>query len=294
MVAKLTLGEFPVMSLGFLRFAFAALFLLPFVLVQRRSLIAQGKGEKIKAEDLPKLFAMALTMVAFNIFFFYEGLKRTSAIDASVLDMSVPIFSVLIGWVFLKEKIYAINLFGILLDLGGALVILGIPLIFFGSFSPDNLFGNTLIIFSDICFVIGATLNKKILKKYSSLLLVWVSFLAAAVVFAIPAVNDYIQDPTWMSKVTVLGVLGLVYIVFLSSISAYMLFQWGLRSVDLEKATLFQYLSPGIAATFAVPLLGERISYSFIVGTVIIILGVYWGTLGKIEHHRLEHRHHNA
>lgn len=285
-VAKLTLNEFPTFSLIFFRFAFAALFLLPFVFIEKRE-------EKIRVEDLPKLFLAGLTMVAFNIYFSYEGLRHTSAINASVLDLSIPILSVLVGWIFLKEKIYAINLFGILLGLIGAVVVLGIPLIFFGNFSTDGLLGNLLIIISDIFFVTGLTICKKPLKRYSSLLITWTTFLVGAFVFVIPAFNDYLTNPDWMNKVTVLGGLGLTYIVLLSSISAYVLFQWALKKVEVERVTLFQYLAPGIAATFAVPFLGERISYSFIVGTIIIILGVYWGTLGKIEHHHLEHRHHN-
>jgi len=98
-VAKITLQEFPPMSLAFLRFSLASLFLAPFF-------FAETKKVKIKKADLPKLIAIGILIISLNITFFFEGIKRTSAIDASILTMTIPILSVLLGWWLLKEKIY--------------------------------------------------------------------------------------------------------------------------------------------------------------------------------------------
>lgn len=285
MVAKVTLTEFPPLSLAFLRFALAIIFMLPFLISAKDKL-------KIKLEDLPRLILIGLTMTSFNITFFYEGLARSTAINASAIDLTIPILSVLAGWWFLKEKIYWINLLGVILGFIGTLVIIGIPLIFVNS--SDNLLGNILLLLSDVFFVTGALISKKMLKKYSSLLITTITFLVGALSFLGPAINDYLKNPDWVFKVSVLGILGLLYITLLSSISAYFLFQWALSKVDLPKATLFQYFGPAVAATLAVPLLQERISFSFIIGTVLMVLGVYWGTLGKFEHHQLHYKHHQG
>lgn len=283
-VAKVTLQEFPPMSLAFLRFALASLFLAPFFL-------AETKKIKIKKTDLPKLIAIGVFSITLNISFFFEGIKRTSAIDASVLTLVIPLLSVLAGWWFLKEKVYLANILGIVLGLIGALTIIGVPQFLTGSFSPQIMIGNGLIILAGISWVTGAIFSKKILNKYSSLVVTAIGFLVGTISMIIPATLEYFQNPAWPSQVTILGMLGLTFITLLSSISAYFLFEWGLSKTSVTKADLFQYIEPMVAATLAVLILNEHISISFIAGTLFIIAGAFLGTLGKEIHHRLHKAH---
>lgn len=285
-VAKITLTEFPVMTLAFLRFGMACLLIAPFLIT------VESKKRRIKLEHLPRIFVAALFMAGINIAFFYQGIIRTTAIDASVLDLSIPIISVLAGWWLLKEKVFAINLVGILLGFLGAVIVIGLPLIFLGNFSTMTLFGDLLILLSAVSFVAGSLMFKKMLSTYPPLVITAMTFLFAALIFLVPAIFEYFLNPNWVSKVSILGIMGLIYITILSSISAYFLLLWGLSKVELTRANLFQYLEPAVAATLAVPLLGERISFSFIIGTVLVALGVYWGTLGKLHHHHAHHKSH--
>ncbi len=285
-VAKVTLDEFPPMSLAFLRFSLACLFLAPFVWVQIKKV-------KIDKKDLPKLAACGLLMITLNIAFFFEGISRTSAIDASLLTLIIPMFSVLIGWIYLKEKIYLINLGGVFLGLIGALIIVGLPQIITGSYSSKTVIGNLLIIAASIVFVIGAVYSQKMLKKYSTLIVTAIAFLVGSVTFFAPAVREYLQNPDWTQFITPVGILGLIYMTLLSSISAYFLFEWGLSKTSIVKADLFQYIEPFIAASLAVFLLGEKLSASFLTGAVFILAGVYLGTFAKEAHHR-HHKSHRV
>ncbi|MDP3758760.1 MAG: EamA family transporter [Candidatus Daviesbacteria bacterium] len=282
-VAKVTLQEFPPMNLALFRFAIASLLLAPFFL-------AETKKVKIDKKDLPKLIAIGVFIITLNITFFFEGIKRTSAIDASILSLTVPILSVLFGWWFLKEKVYLVNLLGITLGLAGALVIVGVPQIFSGTVSSQMLTGNVLIILASISWVLGAIVAKKILSKYSSLIVTAVAFLVGTITFFIPAALEYIQNPGWVNQITVLGILGLAFMTLLSSISAYFLFEWGLSKTSVTVADLFHYLEPIAAIGLAVLILGERISTSFLIGGALIAVGAYLGTLAKEAHHR----HHKA
>lgn len=286
--AKITLTEIPIMSLGFLRYGLACLLITPFLLS------LEPKARRIKFEHLPKLILGALLIASINIAFFYMGLKRTTAIDASVLELSIPVISVIGGWWFLREKIYYANFAGIIISLLGALSVIGVPLLIIGNLSTKQLVGNLLIIASSISFVAGSLIMKKMLKIYSPLIITAITFLTATTAFALPALVEYIQNPNWVLKVSILGIFGLIYITVLSSICAYFLLLWGLNKIPISHANLIQYLEPAVAATLAVPLLGERISFSFIIGTCLIILGVYWGTLGKQEHHQVLHKHHRS
>lgn len=283
-VAKVTLEEFPPMTLALLRFALASLLLAPFFL-------AETKKVKIKKKDLPQLIAIGVFIITLNIAFFFEGIKRTSAINASILTLIIPITSVLFGWWFLKEKVFLVNLFGIALGFLGALVIIGIPQIILGTLSPTSIIGNVLIILASISFVAGATLSKKILTKYSTLTVTAIAFLIGTVTFFIPAFLEYIRNPGWINDVTILGFLGLIYMTLLSSISAYFLFEWGLSKTSVITSNLFQYIEPFVATTLAVAILGERVSISFLIGALLIASGVYLGTLAKEARHRHQRPH---
>lgn len=285
-VAKITLQEFPPMSLIFLRFAFACFFLAPF-------LISASKKVKISKQDLPKLIAVGVFAITLNISLFFEGLKRTTAIDASVLTLTLPMFSVLFGWWFLKEKVYFVNLIGIFLGLLGSLVIIGFPQIFTGIISPEAFLGNILIILASICWVVGAVISKPLLSKYSSLVVTGVAFIVGTVTMLIPSAFEYYKNPGWSSQITILGFLGLGYMILLSSISAYFLFEWGLSKTSVVVADLFQYIEPAVATTLAVLVLGEKISHSFLIGALLIGAGVFMGTLAKQElhHRRIMHKH---
>ncbi len=283
MVAKITLQEFPPMSLALLRFALASLLLAPFFL-------SETKKVKIQKQDLPKLILIGVLVITLNITFFLEGIKRTTAIDASVLTLIIPMLSVLLGWWFLKEKIFLVNLAGIGLGLIGALIIVGLPQLFTGNFSPNVLIGNILIICASISWVSGAIISKNILKKYSSLVVTAVAFLVGTVSFFIPAAVEYIKNPAWVNQVTILGILGLAYMTLLASISAYFLFEWGLSKTSVITSDFFQYIEPFVATTLAVIILGEKTSPSFLIGGGLIAIGVFLGTLAKEAHHR----HHKA
>ena len=283
-VAKVTLQEFPPMTLALLRFALASLLLAPFFL-------AETKKVKVDKKDLPKLIAIGVLMITLNITFFLQGIGKTAVTDAAILTLVIPIFSVLLGWWFLKEKVYLINLLGVALGLLGALTVIGLPKIFAGSFSPQALLGNVLIILASLSWVLGATVSKTLLNKYSSLAVTAIAFLIGTITFFIPAAAEYIQNPAWVNSVTVLGLLGLAYMTLLSSISAYFLFEWGLAKTTLNTADLFQYIEPFVATALAIFILGEQVSKTFVLGALLIGAGVYLGTFAKEAHHRHQKAH---
>lgn len=283
LVAKVTLAEIPPMSLSFLRFLFASILLIPFLLIEK-------KRRRIKIKDLPRLILSGIFLTTLNIAFFYEGLLKTTIIQASVLTLTVPMFSVLLAWWFLKEKIYVVNILGLVVGMIGASTIIGLPLILFKSFDLQNLLGNLLIILASLSWVIGAIISKSISKKYSTLDLTAFIFAVGTLTFLLPALSDFLHDPSWVYHISFLGLLGLIYIILLSSISAYFLFEWGLARVGVYLADIFQYLQPFIAASLGILVLGESLRFTYLIGGILIILGVYWGTFAKESFHK----HHRA
>lgn len=283
-VAKVTLQEFPPLTLAFLRFAFASLLIAPF-------LWAETKKVKIDKQDFPKLILIGVLIITLNITFFFEGIIRTTAINASILTLIIPLLSVLVGWKFLKEKTNTFNVLGIVVGLIGALIVIEVPQFFFGIFSIHELMGNFLIILASITWVIGSVFSRQMLQKYPSLIVTGIAFLVGTITFFLPAANEYFTQPGWPEQITYLGLLGLLYMILLSSISAYFLFEWGLAKTSISKAHLLQYTEPFVTVVFAFFLLNESITIPFLVGSSLILTGVYLGTLyARPHHHHKTHR----
>ena len=283
-VSKITLQEFPVFTLAFLRFALACLFIAPFFLIHKKKV-------KIKLKHVPKLTLAGVFIVSLNIAFFFSGIKITDATSASVITLIIPILSVILGWWFLREKVFLVNLLGIIFGLFGAIVIIGVPELLLGDFQPLKLLGNLLILLASISFVVGALFSRQMLKIYPSLVVTAFAFLVGVITFLPLAAFEYIQNPSWISKITTLGIFGLIYMTLLSSISAYFLFEWGLAKTSLIKADLFQYIEPLVASSLAILILGEQLSINVLVGAFLIIFGVFLGTLAKEPHHRHHKTH---
>lgn len=273
------------MTLLFFRFFLAFLLLSPF-------LFMYIKKNGIQKDHIRRLFIAGFFLIVLNNGLGYTGLFLSTAIDASILGLLLPVLSVVIGWLFFKEKILRINLIGILFGLTGGLLIISTPLIFAELYTSTRLLGNLLIIISGIFVVFGFSLAKELLRLYPPLVQTGLFFGIGALCFLFPAMNDYVQNPTWVEGVDFTTVAGVAYVAILATVAAYLLVIWGLRKAGVTQANLFHYIQPCITASVAIPVLGETISPMFLVSAVLVILGVYWGTVNKESHHHMFHRHH--
>ncbi|MDR2922158.1 MAG: DMT family transporter, partial [Treponema sp.] len=93
---KITVAVFPPMSLGMLRFAIAIVFLY-FIKLKL------APNEKFCIKDLPMLFAAGFTGVTLYFVCENNGVSLVSASEASIAIGSIPVLTMLTGW--LGEKI---------------------------------------------------------------------------------------------------------------------------------------------------------------------------------------------
>jgi drug/metabolite transporter (DMT)-like permease len=56
---------------------------------------------------------------------------------------------------------------------------------------------------------------------------------------------------------------------------AYWLWQIGQKTVEVSEAALFDYLTAIFTVIFAVIFLGEAITLPFIIGAVILVIGIF-------------------
>ena len=273
-VMKLTLQSVPIFSLAFIRFGAASILLFPFVVNKL----------KIKKEDLPIIIIAAFSGVTFNIAFFFWGLTLTTALNSGIIIATAPLFILLGAVIFLKEKITRRLIVGLIIGVIGIGIIIGQDVLKNGaSLSP---LGDFIILLSLLAFVFYDILSKKLFKRYSPLTITFYSFLIGAISFFPASYFEFVNNSAWMTKLDSNMLFGIIFGIFFSSFAAYSFWQWGLSKIDAAQAGFFYYLDPVSSTLGAVILLSEKITQPFVLGSILIFLGLFFAE-GHLPYHTL-------
>ncbi len=271
-VIKYTLPDFPPMIFLSYRFLISILVLTPVVIIKKPKLPKQKR-------DFFMLTLIGLLGSSINLGLLFYGYNYTTALDASLLSATSPIFVVAASALFLKEHVTKQERYGVLLTFFGTLAIVLEPLIDGGLFSYDNLLGNILIILANITWVLYVIFSKLELKQKMDPLFMTLYMFLLGFLSTLPLA--IIQSRSLGSLINIISSaplrphLGVLYMAILSGSLAYFLYQRAQKTIEASEATLFGYLSPIFAAPLAVFWLGEKITIHFVFGALIIALGVF-------------------
>ena len=220
------------------------------------------------------LYGFLTSTVALSLLF--AGLDKTTVLDMSLITMAGPLLIAIAGTLFLNERITKREKTGIGLALFGVSVIALEPL-----FSQNTKFsgfsGNLLIILYLLVNVVSVIMAKKLLKKgVSPLTMTNISFVIGFLTilpFAIMQKGS-VESLIIIKNLDLARHLGVIYMALISGNLAYFLWVKAQKTIEVGEAALFAYLYPLFAAPLAVFWLGEKITVIFIIGAMIITIGV--------------------
>ncbi len=258
-------------TLAFLRFGIAAIFLLPFVY----------RDLKVEKKDFMKIFLMAFFGITINITFFFFALKDTVSINAPIIGSSAPVFIIFFSILFLKEHPRTKTLIGGLIGLLGVLVIIVVPIIKMG-FTMSTL-GNLFLILATFGSIGHLLIAKKICDKYDPLKIVFYSFIIGALTFT-PLFLGEVKTFGLLSQINLHGIIGIVFGAVFSSAVAFSFYHWSIKYLPASEVGIFIYLDPIIAVAIAIPLLGEIPTPTYLIGSLLVFLGIYIAE-GRIHYH---------
>lgn len=272
-IFKWSLQNIEPFTLAFLRFGIASLLLLPFTFHHL----------KIEQKDLKPLILLSLLGISFNISLFFWGLKLAPAINAPIIATAGPIFLVLGSFFVLKEPPKKKIIFGTLVGLLGVILIIFRPL-FEDGFNPAVL-GNLLFIGATLGAVGHTILAKEIIPKYQAVTITFWSFSIGAITF-LPFFFWEVKKNGFLTNLATPGITGLLFGIFLSSVLAYFLFHWAIKYLWAQEVGVFAYLDPVVAIILAIPLLGEIPTSTYLLGSILVFLGIFIAE-GRFPYHPL-------
>ena len=271
-IYKWTLEIVPPFIFTFIRFFGGALIVLPFVY----------KSLRIQRSDIPKLILVSLIGISVQIPLLFFGLKLSPSINAPIIIASAPIILIISSVIFLNEKLKVKVLIGTLVSLLGVLAIILRPFIEAGGLTGSVL-GNFLLFGATVCSVAQALILKRITANNDPLALVFWMFVIG-IIPIIPFALYETQTFNLLTQINLQAVIGLLYGIVFAAVIAHYLYAFGIKFVKASEVGIFSYVDPLATIVIAIPLLGEIITPTYILGAILVFLGIFIAE-GRVHYH---------
>lgn len=231
--------------------------------------------EKIAPSDGWRLLGCSFFGMALNMLTFFKGLNLTTPISSSIIMTVTPILVLVLSALWIREKITARIVWGILTGLVGALM-----LILYGAETHQNAvditLGNALTFINALSYSFYFIMVKPLTAKYHPVTLMKWLFLIS-IFLNLPFSLSEFNAVSWGSLPGD-AVAKILYVVVGTTFLAYLCNIYALKYLKASTVGVFIYLQPFIAALFAVATGSDALSIVKIAAALLTFLGVYWVT----------------
>ncbi len=263
-MSRLVLDAVPPVALAWSRWFVVLVCVLPLVWPERQ-VIAQALRTRWKTLLLFAMLAGAPQSVVI-----YQGLERSSAVNAGLFNSAIPVLILVLGAMFWGKRIRAREAGGIAVSLAGVLVIL-----FQGSLAKALALAFN---FGDVILFAGmamwALYTLKLIDRPRALSPpALVAVIAAFGVLACAPLLAWESIAVHPPRLEGTTILALVYIGLGPTLGAMLCFNYAVERVGAVRAGVLVHLMPVFASVFAVLLLGERVHLFHAAGFALVAGG---------------------
>lgn len=251
-----------------LRFIIAYVLLLAWSLTRRNFRLF---ASSIKDE----LLMLALGITGGSLYFLSENtaLNYTTTTNTSLIVCLCPLFAALLISLFYRsQRLRPMQVVGSFIAAAGVVVV-----VLNGHFvlhlSP---LGDSLALIACLCWAFYSLLMISANQRYD------VMFITRKVFFygIVSIIPYFIFNPEMPSLATLCRPAVLANLIFLGAVASLLCFlawNWVMKRLGAITVTNYVYLNPVVTIIFAWMLLSEQITIFFLLGTVLILLGMYLG-----------------
>jgi len=260
---KILIESFDPWTTAFFRCLFGVITLLPFVYFKRREFILQG------APWVPLLLVGLFNSAIPWVLIAYSETKITSGL-ASVLNATTPIWTMLLGILLFRLSSTIYQVIGMMLGFIGILIIADINWV--NLYVHDSLAIAAMLLVT-LCYGFATQVSKKYLQAISVYQIAFATLFVGSIVSGVMAIS--IETIEWTLLLQPSNFWSLIGLGSLGSGIAYILFFLLIQKGSPQFATLVTYLAPPFAIMWGALFLQEKVTFSLILGLIMILAGVY-------------------
>mgnify|MGYP000157661678 CR=1 FL=1 len=263
--AKYVVNVISPLSLAFLRFGVAVLLLLLVFFYKKLSF-------KIDKTDYKLFLFLGFLVIPVNQFCFLEGVKLSVASHSGIMYACTPMIIYILS-VRLKNEIFNYKkLFAISLTIVGIIVIFYENVIAANTGGNNFILGDILLFFAVLSWSVYLAYSQKMVNKYGALKTQTLSFIIGMIMY-IPIFLYDVKNLTF-ENVNGYVILGYLHLTILVAFGSYFLYSYSSKVIKTSTLTTLTNMSPVVTILFSWLLLKENLSYFFIIGASIAMIGV--------------------
>ena len=257
---------------------FTLRFIIAYVLLTGFSMW-RGRHKWLSDNWRDELTMMALGLTGGSMYFLTENesLRFTTATNTSLIVCSCPLFAMLIIALFYRsERFSARQVWGSIVALAGmAAVVLNGHFVL--HLSP---LGDTLAFSACLCWALYTLLMKPVMGRYPAMFITRKVFFYG--ILTILPYYIFVPDmPSWDVLMRPEVALNLLFLGSVASMLCYLAWSWCMKGLGAVVCTNWVYVNPITTIIAAWLILGEQITTYFLLGSVLIIAGMYLSSKKK-------------
>lgn len=270
---QIMFGTWPIFGKIVLR-SLSSISLVGFRIVGAAIIFSLLQRKLSELRQLPKrvlawLVLSTLLGVVANQLLFVKGLSLTTAINATLITTTIPVFTLAVSIALGYDQASWRHVLGIALAAAGVVYLVD-PLRV--NLSPQTTLGNILIIINSFSYGAYIAISRNLFRRYGALnVITWIFLIGALVTLPIAG---YAWSADELQTVPMGVWLSVAYIILVPTVGAYYLNSWAITRVAPSVVAIYIYLQPLLAFGLAPLVLGETLNSRTIVACVLIFMGV--------------------
>jgi len=212
--------------------------------------------------------------VTFHQWLQATGLQTAAATTTAWIVATIPVFTALLGWMFLQERLTVLRIFGMGLAAMGVLLIVSkgdLAALAAGDFGSV---GDFLILISAVNWAVFSILSRRGLEQHPATRMM---FFVMILGWLFASIWLFGFGPGWseIPGLTLNGWSNLLILGIFGSGLAYIAWYDALQALPASQLGAFIYIEPLVTMVMATFLLGEAITIVSVLGGAATIAGVY-------------------
>ncbi len=213
---------------------------------------------------------LGITNTALPFVLISWGEKTIDSAVASILNSTVPLFTLVIAHLFLHDdRISLPKVVGLLTGFGGVVVLLLRDLQPGGQ--GGSVLGQAAVIVGAIAYAGSSVFARRTMRQVSPMVQAFIPMLAADA--GVWAVATQAGNPGRLPAIPLTWV-ALLWLGLLGSCAAYLLYYHLLHSVGATRTTMVTYVFPVVGVALGVLFLGEQADWHLLVGALLVVSGI--------------------